>query len=326
MLHAGRRFPLDTREKAAKTPFVIPLLDRLAGGPISWGVCEVPGWGAELAPDRVLSEMRSLGLRATEAGPDGYLGADPDEVVALLERHGLRLVGGFLPVVLHDPAEHETSVAAAHRIAALFEAAGASFLISAAVVDLDWSPRVPLSDTEWRSVFVGLARLDEAAADHGLTHVTHPHWGTLVEQREDVERVLEGSDVLLCLDTGHLVLGRTDPVWLAGAARERIAHVHLKDVAGDVASRLLRAELTLVPAVQSGLFRSLGEGEAPIADTVRTLEQSGYDGWYVLEQDCALLSADIPPGTGPIEDVRRSIAFLRSVSRGTGLASAVEGR
>ena len=303
-----------------------PLLDRLAGGPISWGVCEVPGWGAELAPDRVLSEMASLGLRATEAGPDGYLGTDPEEVVALLERHGLRLLGGFLPVVLHDPAEHAASVAAAHRVAALLEAAGASFLISATVVDLDWSPRVPLSDREWHSVFVGLARLDEAAAEHGLTHVTHPHWGTLVEQREDVERVLGGSDVLLCLDTGHLVLGRTDPVWLADAARERIAHVHLKDVAVDVADRLREAELTLVAAAQSGLFQPLGEGEAPIADIVRTLEQAGYEGWYVLEQDCALPSADIALGMGPIEDVRRSTEFLRSLSRDARFASAVEGR
>lgn len=286
----------------------------------------MPGWGAELAPDRVLSEMVSVGLRATEAGPDGYLGADPDEMVALLERHGLRLLGGFLPVVLHDPAEHETSVAAAHRIGALFEAAGASFLISAAVVDLDWSPRVPLSDTEWRSLFVGLARLDEAAAEHGLIHVTHPHWGTLVEQCEDVERVLDGSDVLLCLDTGHLVLGRTDPVWLADAARERIGHVHLKDVAGDAAGRLRAGVLTLVAAVQSGLFRPLGEGEVPIAETIRTLEHAGYDGWYVLEQDCALPSADIPVGTGPIEAVRQSIEFLRSLPSSARFPSALEGR
>ena len=81
-----------------------PLLDRLAAGPISWGVCEVPGWGLQLPPDRVLSEMRSLGILATEAGPDGYLGRDPALVRALLDRHGLELVGGFLPVVLHDPA------------------------------------------------------------------------------------------------------------------------------------------------------------------------------------------------------------------------------
>ena len=79
-----------------------PSLERLAGAPISWGVCEVPGWGIELPPERVLAEMRSLGLRATEAGPDGYLPSDPAALEELLARHELRLVGGFLPVVLHE--------------------------------------------------------------------------------------------------------------------------------------------------------------------------------------------------------------------------------
>jgi len=26
----------------------VQMLERLAGAPISWGVCEVPGWGLEL--------------------------------------------------------------------------------------------------------------------------------------------------------------------------------------------------------------------------------------------------------------------------------------
>ena len=293
------------------------IFERLAGGPISWGVCEVPHWGAELAPERVLSEMAALGLRATEAGPDGYLGSDPEAIVALLERHGLKLVGGFLPVVLHDPAEHGSSVASAHRVGALFEAARASFLVSAVVVDLGWSARIRLSDEHWQAIFDGLSRLDEAAAAHNLTHVAHPHWGTLVETRDDVSRLLDGSDVLLCLDTGHLVLSETDPVWLAQAGGDRIAHVHLKDVAGPIADRLRAGELALVPAVQSGLFRPLGEGSAPVTDTVQALEDAGYRGWYVLEQDCALPSADIPAGEGPIDDVRRSIEFLQSLLAGT---------
>ena len=50
---------------------------RIAGAPISWGVCEVPGWGDQLDPHRVLTEMREIGLQATEFGPDGFLPEDP---------------------------------------------------------------------------------------------------------------------------------------------------------------------------------------------------------------------------------------------------------
>ncbi len=58
--------------------------ERLAGAPISWGVCEVPGWGIMLPRERVLSEMRELGLKATELGALGYLGDQPGEIQALL--------------------------------------------------------------------------------------------------------------------------------------------------------------------------------------------------------------------------------------------------
>ena len=46
---------------------------RIAAAPISWGVCEVPGWGHQLDPKEVLTEMVELGITATEFGPQGWL-------------------------------------------------------------------------------------------------------------------------------------------------------------------------------------------------------------------------------------------------------------
>ena len=77
---------------------------RVAGAPISWGVCEVPGWGYQLPADRVLAEMRAVGLTATEFGPAGYLPDDPARRAAKMAEHGLSAAGGFVPVVLHEPA------------------------------------------------------------------------------------------------------------------------------------------------------------------------------------------------------------------------------
>ena len=66
------------------TPDPIDPLARIAGAPISWGVCEVPGWGYQLPAERVLADMRSLGLRATEFGPDFFLPSDPGEKASRL--------------------------------------------------------------------------------------------------------------------------------------------------------------------------------------------------------------------------------------------------
>ena len=59
---------------------------RIAGAPISWGVCEVPGWGFQLDPSLVLTQMRNVGLVATELGPEGFLPTDPQEAATTL-RH-----------------------------------------------------------------------------------------------------------------------------------------------------------------------------------------------------------------------------------------------
>lgn len=283
---------------------------RIATAPTSWGLCEVPGWGVQLPPERVLPEMRALGFHATEAGPDGFLGDTSAEIRALLDHHGLHLIGGFLPLVLHQAAAHDDSLIAAARVAEHFRAAGASYLVTAVVHDLDWTPRRELSADEWLCVFDGLALIDEVAEAHELTHVVHPHWGTLVEQRADVWRLLDGCDVRFCLDTGHLALGRADPAEFAAAAGSRVAHVHLKDIDEAVAARLRDGELGLVPAVKASLFRPLGTGDAPVAETVRILEAGGYAGWYVLEQDISVSTPEPAPGAGPADDIRTSLAYL----------------
>jgi inosose dehydratase len=77
-----------------------PVRDRVAGAPISWGVCEVPGWGHQLDAGGVLTQMRELGLAATEFGPDGFLPADPQAMAGVLAEHHLTAVGGFVPVVM----------------------------------------------------------------------------------------------------------------------------------------------------------------------------------------------------------------------------------
>jgi inosose dehydratase len=284
---------------------------RLAGAPISWGVCEVPGWGMELDPDRVLREMSSLGIRATELGAAGYLPTDPVELRAVLSAHDLRLVAGFVPVVIHDPLRRREGLEAATASARTLATGGADVLVSAIVADEDWGPRIPLDDDGWRHLLDGLAELDQLVSDHGLVQALHPHVGTLIQEADEVQRVLDHSDVGWCLDSGHLYLGGYDPVTFAEQAAERVRHVHLKDVDGEVARAYHEDDLPLVTATQRGLFVPLGEGDARVDDTVRSLEQAGYDGWYVLEQDTALTGEEPPIGNGPVEDVRRCVDHLR---------------
>jgi inosose dehydratase len=286
---------------------------KIAGAPISWGVCEVPGWGYQLTPDRVLAEMRDVGLSATELGPEGFLPSDPGKLNALLESYDLKCVGTFAPVLLHDDG-HDPLADIAGPLDALL-ACRATVLVLAAATGADgYDSRPTLDDGQWSTLLTNLDRLAKAAADRGVLAVLHPHVGTMIETRDDVERVLNGSEIRLCLDTGHLLIGGTDPLELAREVPWRVAHAHLKDVDGALAARVQAGELTYTEAVRQGMYTPLGSGDVDIAGIVTALWSNGFDGWFVMEQD-TILDGETA-GEGPLRDVRTSVSFMNDVCRG----------
>lgn len=288
-------------------------LHRVGAAPISWGICEVPGWGAQLAPERTLAEMASLGFSATELGSVGYLPTDPAELRSMLAAHGLTLSGGFNALALADPARRDEQLRTAARSAALLAAAGADYFVTCVVSDPDEWQRPELDDEHWATMVAQIDAVGAICADHGLAHVLHPHVDSLIETAEEVERLLDASPVPFVLETGHLLIGGYDPLRFAREHRDRVGLVHLKDVALHLIDDLCSRRLTLMQAVQAGIFPSLGEGGAPILDVVTELERTGYDGWYVVEQDVALTDGLPADGEGPIRDVARSVAYLRSI-------------
>jgi inosose dehydratase len=281
--------------------------NRIAGAPISWGVCEVPGWGYQLSPRRVLSEMRELGLAATELGPDGFLPCEPTAMSRLLADHGLTAVGGFTPVLLHEP--DYDPVPEVDRVLDSYATTDANVLVLSAVTGRSgYDSRPILDENGWTTLLANLNRLAVLAAERGTRAVLHPHVGTMIQTGDEVQRVLDGSAVALCLDTGHLLIGGTDPAELTRQAPDRIAHTHLKDVDERLAATVRFGERTYTEAVRDGMYRPLGSGDIDIAAIVRDLEQAGYTGWYTLEQDAIL--TEEPAGEGPVAHVRDSLTFI----------------
>ncbi len=283
---------------------------RIAGAPISWGVSEVPGWGYQLGPERVLKEMREVGLVATELGPEGFLPSEPEAMAQTLSQYHLQAVGGFTPLLLHVPG-HDP-VPEVDRILDGYAAAGAGVLVlSADSGGAGYDTRPELDEQGWQTLLSNLDRVATLAADRGVQAVLHPHVGTMIEKGDEVQQVLDGSWISLCLDTGHLLIGGTDPAELARQAPDRIAHLHLKDVDSTVAAKVRSSRLTYSEAVKQGMYRPLGTGDVDVPAIVGHVRAHGYDGWYTLEQDTILTGE--PEGEGPVADVRASAEYLRTV-------------
>ena len=292
----------------------IPVLERVAGAPISWGVCEVPGWGWQYDPATVLTQMREVGLRATEFGPEGFLPEAPEAKAALLARTGCAPSAGSsrsyctTPTTTRCPRSTWPWTVSSPRTPPR-RARGVTG-------SEGYDDRPVLDDEGWATLLGNLDRLDgpppRAASWRPCTPTSAP-WSSPVRRPSECSR---GRGIGLCLDTGHLLVGGGDPVAVAAAYPDRVVHVHLKDVAADVAARVRQERLSYTDGVRAGMYRPLGAGDVDVAAIVTSLENAGYAGWYVLEQDTIL---DAEPTEGgatrpPVEDVRVSLDHLRDVA------------
>jgi len=245
---------------------------RVANAPVSYGAFELTVGVLPNVPEpeRVLDAIAAAGYEGTELGPPGYLG-EGEELRARLERRGLALAGAFVPIRFDAP---ELDLAELERTLDLLAAASADR--SARPVLADAGPRRAV---RWRRLADGVARAVERARERGFEPTFHHHMGTAVQTPDEVERLLELADVGLLLDTGHLIAAGGDPVRALRAWRDRVDHVHLK----DVRQAILRCAGGWDEAWRGGVFCELGSGEADLVAFLAELD--GYDGWLVVEQD-----------------------------------------
>jgi inosose dehydratase len=295
---------------------------RIANAPCSWGVIEnIEGETAGYR--RVIDEMQEAGYVGTELGDWGFMPTDPVELRSELDARGLALVASWVSVSLQDASKHQASVDDAVRTARqLARVGGRDTLIvlgnepyadpHRTRISGRVTPADGLTDAQW-AVFAEGANLvarrvmDEA----GIRTVIHPHIGTLVETEAEARRLLGMTDpsVLgLCLDTGHWTFGAGgDPVAAVREFRDRVWHVHFKDCAPAVMAASRVNEWDGPESVGHGVFCELGKGCVDYPGMLRALDEVGYDGWIVVEQD-------VLPGMGdPLESARRNRAYLRSI-------------
>ncbi|MEN3283637.1 MAG: inosose dehydratase [Solirubrobacteraceae bacterium] len=279
---------------------------RLATGPVTWGVdfADAPGnppW------EHVLDEIAASDVGALELGPVGYLPEDPAALRAALDSRGLTAVGSFVFDDFHDPSRGAELVAATERAARAIASAGGAVLL---LIDRPSPERAAtagrsldarrLDARGWAAMLDAIRRAAAVAEDHGLRPAVHPHAGSYVEYEDEIERLLDDSDLALCLDTGHAAYAGIDADRALVAYGPRLAHVHLKDVRADVVER----GLGFWAALAAGVFCPLGEGAVDLAAVLAALDDIGYEGYATIEQDRV-------PGSGsPLDDLAASVRVL----------------
>lgn len=298
----------------------------LANAPVSYGVFEMSvGTDRFLgAADRLLDEVAGAGYSGIDLGPVGYLGRG-SALTEALQRRGLGLAGGYIDLPFSDPELLQAALGRLDEMLDVFDAAPSSAGHPAARPTLAASaseghrlrPGAAARDTSigldaagWLRFGEGLRRVVERCRERGYEPTFHHHAATWVEAPREIERMLELSDVGLCLDTGHLIVGGGDPVAAIATWAGRINQVHLKDVRGDVLAQIVATGAPADEIWKRRAFCPIGAGVLDVRGVLDGLRSIGYDGWAVVEQDVfAEASADFERAVG---DQQANISALRT--------------
>ncbi|MFE9692133.1 sugar phosphate isomerase/epimerase family protein [Micromonospora sp. NPDC005806] len=277
---------------------------RVAGAPVNYGIYQPTD--PEVDPEDLLASLAADGYTGVDSGPIGYLGTG-DTLRHRLAATAIGLAGGWVDLRFADPDGFAEDLAQLDAALNVFTAV--------TVDDPRFAPRPTLAcpgdparmarpgtppdlasalpASEWPGFAARVQQAVDRCRDRGLEPVFHYHLGTLVETEAEADRLLELTDVAICLDTGHLTLAGGDPVAAVHRWAGRIGQVHLKGADLGVHHRVRDAGGGLAEVVAAGGFCALGAGDVDLAGVLRELDQTGYTGWLVIEQDAPAQGRDL---------------------------------
>jgi inosose dehydratase len=247
----------------------------------------------------VLDEVASAGYAGIDLGPVGYLGSR-EQLGSGLRARGLGLAGAYLELPYWDADALERAWPQLEDVLDAFDAVGAIDdrpaprpTLAATGTDVRHARpgravsdrSLGLDDAGWERFAEGLRRVVARSRERGYEPTFHPETGTYVEAPWEIERVLEVSDVGLCLETGHLIVGGGDPVRAVSDWGSRINHVHLKDARRSVVEGIVGDDAPSSAIWSREAFAPLGAGDLDADGVLDALRAIGYEGWLVVEQD-----------------------------------------
>jgi inosose dehydratase len=282
------------RRQSVASPVLKGTAMLLGNAPCSWGI-NYPT-GNAYTWQHYLDEVAAAGYRGTELGPFGFLPKDQAVLRAELARRDLTLIGATHVHTFGDRASAPELIATLRELAPLMRDLGAGHIV--VMDESNWYPAGQegvLDETGWQGL---VATVREAQAviegEFGLKASFHPHVGTAVEREAQIDRLLAETDIDLCFDTGHHAFWGQDPLAYMRKVWSRIAYMHLKNVDAAVRRRVLDGQLSIEASYGAGVMAPLPDGAVDIRAILAFLEEKGFAGPVVVEQDVAENAAETP--------------------------------
>jgi inosose dehydratase len=261
--------------------------------PISWQNDDLPDLTAAFTMEQALREAREIGYSGVERGR--RMPHDTEGLKAYLDQYDLALCGGWCSgnLMVNSVAEE---IAAVRAQVEQFVALRAPCIVYAECSNTVQGDRAtPVNDRpklgrdEVQAYAAKLGELAKWMTDQGMPLAYHHHMGSMIEDEEDVNWLMEGAprEVNLLFDTGHLLFGGADVLGVLDRWGDRVHHVHYKDVRADVIRDVRENSRSFLDAVIAGAFTVPGDPDGTIDFSAVTdrLKRMDYNGWIVVEAE-----------------------------------------
>lgn len=282
----------------------------IANAPCSWGIAYPTG--NAVTWQQYLDEVAAAGYRGTELGPFGFLPKDPALLKDELARRDLVMVGATHVHTFGDGNSVLALLETLRELSSLLLSLGARHLV--VMDESNWYPagREGVLDEEGWNGLTRMVRDAQALVEgeYGLKLSFHPHIGTAVEKEHQIDRLLAETAIDLCFDTGHHAFWNQDPLAYMDRIFPRLAYMHLKNVDGAVRQRVLDGTLSVADSYGAGVMCPLPDGVVDIQDVMRLLDQRGFSGPIVVEQDVAADATETP-----MQLASRNLAYMNAIAK-----------
>lgn len=275
---------------------------KLGTTPDSWGVW-FPEEPRQIPWIQFLDESAVAGYKWIELGPFGYMPAEePERMRAEIQRRGLGVTAGTIIQDFADPGARPAIEQEAVILGRVLAPLDAKYVVAidAPYTDLFSGKRIgntALDAQEWIRFVETIHHVADVIMKFGLQLVLHPHAQTRIEHEAQIDEFLERSDpsrVGLCLDVGHHAYTGGDPVAYLRKHHPRIPYLHLKSVDSTLAKKVEGDGMPFATAVAMGVFCEPSRGAIDFTALHAALNEVGYDGWGMVEQDMFPAPPDVP--------------------------------
>lgn len=267
---------------------------------IAWQNDDLPDLTRDYTTEGAMEDAAAIGYAGVERGR--RMPADTEGLRKYLDAYGVALCGGWCSgnlLQLSVAEECESIRAQVEQFAALdapcIVYAECSNTIQGAI-DTPVSRRPKLGRDEVLAYAAKLSEVAKWSADKGCVLSYHHHMGAIVQDAEDIDWLMEGSDKALTLlyDTGHLHFAGADPLAVLDKWGDRVHHVHFKDVRQPVLDWVHTEDKSFLDGVAAGVYSVPGDPEGCIDFQAVTdkLHAIGYGGWIVVEAEQDPAKAD----------------------------------